>query len=108
MKAIMTDAVLQLKNFIGIAQKAGKVVSGDNNVLDALAKGEVKLIIIASDAAASVQKELEQANIAAVPTITFLNKLNLGWIIGKSPRGMIAICDDGFAAAIITKFNVLN
>ena len=97
--------VNKIKNFIGIAQKAGKIKSGDLNVLTALSKQEVKLIILANDVAESVKKELKKYNTSEIPVIVFADKIQLGEIIGKSPRGMLGITDEGFAAALIDKFN---
>ena len=43
---------------LGIAQKAGKAVSGDFAVQDALRKGKVKLLLIAKDASENSRKRL--------------------------------------------------
>ena len=43
---------------LGLAQKAGKISSGDLGVKDALSGGKAKLLVIAVDAAPNTVKEL--------------------------------------------------
>jgi len=103
----MLNEFEKLKNLIGLAQKAGKIKSGDAAVLEAIEKKSIKLIIIAEDTAQSVKTELDKANKSDIPIIVFGDKVLLGDIIGKSPRGMLGIADTGFAVAIKEKYDAL-
>lgn len=103
----MLNNLIKLKNFIGIAQKAGKIKSGDAAVLEAVSRNTVKLIIIAEDTADSVKAELNRNNTFNIPCIVFADKITLGEITGKSPRGMLGVTDAGFAAAIKEKYDAL-
>jgi len=92
---------------LGLAQKAGKLSSGDIGVKEALAGGKAKLLIIASDAAPNTKKELEfLAEKASVPVITCMKRTELGLCIGKAPRAAVAVLDGGFAGLIVKKMNV--
>ena len=92
---------------LGLAQKAGKVSSGDLGVKEALSGGKAKLVVIATDAAPNTVKELKfQAERAAVPVIFCMQRTKLGLCIGKAPRAAVAVLDNGFAGLIMKKWNV--
>ena len=92
---------------LGLAQKAGKVSSGDLGVKDALLGGKAKLLLIATDAAPNTVKELKfQADKASVPVIFCMKRAELGLCIGKASRAAVAVLDKGFAGLIIKKWNV--
>ena len=45
------DKKQQLSNLIGLAKRAGKVISGEELVIKAIQNGKARLVILASDAA---------------------------------------------------------
>lgn len=82
---------------LGLAQKAGKAVSGDFAVREALKGGKVKLLVIAADAAENTKKDLLYiAESAGVPVIEALSRVEIGVAIGKAPRASVAITDANF------------
>ncbi|MGI5824750.1 MAG: L7Ae/L30e/S12e/Gadd45 family ribosomal protein [Bacillota bacterium] len=95
---------------LGFAQKAGKLVSGDDSVFAALNKKSLRLIVVASDLSDNSQKKFRQKLYAAeesdkkrdtkIRVCTFGTKISLGHAIGKSPRGLVAVMDENFAKAI--------
>lgn len=90
-----------LLNMLGFAQKAGKIVSGDQAVLEKIKRGRVKLVIIAADAAENTRDKLSAtAGRENVPCRVIGNKIQLGGAVGKSPRAAVAIMDPGFAVKI--------
>ena len=92
---------------LGLAQKAGKISSGDLGVKDALNGGKAKLLVIAADASPNTVKELKfLADKASVPVITCMQRSELGLCIGKAPRAAVAVLDKGFAGLIMKKWNV--
>jgi len=92
---------------LGLAQKAGKVSSGDLGVKDALSGGKATLLIIADDAAPNTVKELNfLAAKASVPVISCMKRAALGLCIGKAPRAAVAVLDKGFAGLIMKKWNM--
>ena len=81
-----------------LAQKAGKIASGDFAVKSALKGGKVKLLIIASDASDNSKKDIYYlAGLYSVKTIEILDREQLGMAIGKAKRTAIAVLDANFA-----------
>lgn len=105
----LSPATKKVYALLGFAQKAGKLVSGDDSVFIALGKKSLKMVIVAEDLSANSRKKFEQKLYAAdkekkrdvgTAVWTFGTKVSLGHAIGKSPRGLIAVMDDNFAKAI--------
>ena len=100
------DKQHKIYNYVGLAQKAGKVKAGDMLSLDALNKGNVRLMIAAKDLAPKVEQELKEALVKDnIPVIVLGTKLELGLAVGKSHRGLVAILDEGFTKAMVKLFN---
>lgn len=87
---------------LGLAQKAGKIVSGDFAVQGAIKSGKAKLLIIANDASAATKKEYQyQAEKKNVPVYYALTKEQLGGAIGKVLRAAVALNDNGFVKPVV-------
>lgn len=83
---------------LGLAQKAGKVASGDFAVRSALKSGKAKLLIVATDAAPNSKKDMYYlAEVAGVEVMELLTRDELGFAIGKAQRTALAITDLNFA-----------
>lgn len=83
---------------LGLAQKAGKVASGDFAVRSALKGGKAKLLVVATDAAPNSKKDMYYlAEVAGVEVIELLTRDELGFAIGKAQRTALAITDNNFA-----------
>lgn len=83
---------------LGLAQKAGKVASGDFAVRSALKSGKAKLLIVAEDAAPNSKKDMYYlAEVAGVEVIELLTRDELGYAIGKAKRTALVITDNNFA-----------
>ena len=86
---------------LGLAQKAGKIVSGDFAVKSALKSGTVKLLVVAEDTAPNSKKELcYLATQARVPVVELLTRWELGGALGKGQRAAAAITDSNFASML--------
>lgn len=95
------DKIKKVFSLIGLAMRAGKVVSGDDSTLLELKKGRVKLVLIAEDASNNTQKLFkDKSSYRNIPYIICSTKNNMGSAMGKSPRAVIGIKDDGFAESI--------
>lgn len=85
-------------DFLGIAQRAGQVQSGDAAAEAMIKKGKAKLLILAEDASAGTKKHFVQlAEYKNVRWIEAGEKLRLGIALGRSPRSAIAVTDEKFA-----------
>lgn len=94
--------------YLGLAQRAGSLTSGDTAIRKVLKRGNVKLLILAEDAAASTVSELYSlANEKGTPVLIFGKKEEIGRAIGKAQRFGVAVTDDNFALklkqAILTR-----
>ena len=97
----MTNNSKKIDSYIGLAMRAGKVVSGDDTTLKELKKGKVHLVIVADDASDNTKKLFEdKSSYRKVDLIYFSTKINLGLSIGKSPRAVIGIKDKSLAKKI--------
>lgn len=87
---------------LGIAQRAGAVVSGTVPCMEAMKRGKGVLLIVASDSAKEVveraEREAARASIVAVPIST---REVLGNALGKSPRALVLVTDRGFGNRLL-------
>jgi len=91
----------KIYTFLGLAQRAGKIVSGDDSTLLELKKNKVDLVIIASDASDNTKKTfIDKSTYRNIEYTIFSTKAELGHSIGKSPRAVIGIKDKNFASKI--------
>ena len=87
---------------IGLAQKAGKLASGDYAVTNALKTGKVKLLLIAKDCAEnSKEKLLYLCQLHKVKTLEVLDRTKLGMAVGKGQRTAVAVLNDNFVKMIL-------
>lgn len=100
-----TQGVLTM---LGFAQKAGKLAAGEAAVENFLKKEKIVLLLM-SEELSDNRKEYwtKQAEYANVPIFAVeISKLDLGWAIGSSPRGIIGIMDQGMADAVRKKMTI--
>ncbi len=94
-----SDKVL---NMVGLATKAGKVVSGEFSVEKAIKSNQAFLVMIAADASDNTKKMFRNmCNYRNVPLVHYGDKESLGKCMGKQLRVSIAFLDEGFANAIL-------
>ncbi len=88
-------------NLLGLAQRAGKLTSGDFIVEKSIKKRDAKLVFLAIDTSINNEKKFKELTTACgVPVIQVLTKEQLGQAIGKEMRVVVAVEDDGFARAM--------
>ncbi len=88
-------------SMIGMAQKAGKVVSGEFATEKAVKTGKAFLVIV-SDVASDNTKKMfrNMCTFYEVPMYTYGTKEDLGHSMGKEFRASLAITEEGFAKSI--------
>lgn len=92
----------KIYSYLGLATRAGKIVSGDDSTLLELKRGNVKLVIVATDASNNTKKLFkDKSSYRNISYVYFSTKLQLGLSIGKAPRAVIGVKDEGFANKII-------
>ena len=89
-------------SYLGICQKAGKLISGEGACEKAIASGDGKLIIIAQDASDNTKKKfLNKAEYYHVPVYIKGERDILSSAIGKINRPTVVITDKGLSEKII-------
>ena len=93
----MSRALSQL----GLALRAGKLVTGDETVLKTVRQGKAKLVFVASDASDNTKKKYRDkcATYKVILSEAF-TRLELGLAIGREDQVLIALTDSGFANMI--------
>lgn len=91
-----------LSQIIGLAQRAGKVITGEELVVNAIQKGNVQLVFLANDASQNLIKKItDKSHYYKIEVSTVFSTLELSNAIGKS-RKVIAIADAGFSKKMRT------
>ena len=86
------------ESLLGLAQRAGKVVSGEELVVKEIQRKNARLVLIANDASDNTRKKItDKATTYKVPVCTVTGRYELGHAIGKVQRVTIAVTDAGFA-----------
>lgn len=86
---------------LGLAMRAGKLVTGDESVLEAVRSGEAKLVVVAEDASDNTRKKIaDKCSYYEVPLFVYGSRNELGGSIGKPERVVMAVTDAGFAKLI--------
>ena len=88
----------KLFSYLGLSMRAGKLVTGDEGVMNSLRSGKAKLVILAEDASANTHKKYrDKCSYYGVPLIVAGTRSELGASIGKAERVVLSVCDSGFA-----------
>lgn len=88
-------------SMIGMAQKAGKVASGEFATEKAVKTGKAALVIVADDSSDNTKKMFSNmCEYYKKPIYFFSDKEELGHAIGKQFRASLAITDEGFKNTI--------
>lgn len=90
----------KIKNLLGFAQRAGKLISGDNTCRAKFNK--LRLIILAEDCSKGTAEYYKYRCLkAGKPILVWGKKVELGIAIGKSPRTVLGITDPNFTRQVI-------
>lgn len=87
---------------LGLAQRAGKVVSGSFRVEHEIISGRARLVILSEDIGQAIEKKITDgcAN-RNIRCIKAGGREALSHAVGKEDRSCLAVIDDGFAAALL-------
>lgn len=87
-------------NMLGLAMRAGKLVTGEELTLKEIRRNKARLVLIAADAGKNTHKNIsDKCTYYKIPFTDRLTALEIGGAIGK-PRMVIGILDNGFAKKI--------
>ncbi|MBQ7437768.1 MAG: ribosomal L7Ae/L30e/S12e/Gadd45 family protein [Oscillospiraceae bacterium] len=96
----------ELLRFLGLMRRAGKLSVGEEGTGQAARAGKAKLILLARDASDNARDRAEGfARRGAVPLVRLrVDKASLASALGVAGGAMAAVCDAGFARALLEKF----
>ena len=88
-------------SLIGLAKRAGRVVSGEGAVKDAVRYGKAYLVIIAEDASDNTKKSITNScNYYDVKCYICGTKDAIGHALGREFNASVCVTDRGFADKI--------
>lgn len=90
---------------LGLAMRAGKVISGEEPVLAAIRSGQAKLVIVADDGSENTKKKIkDKSNYYGISLCIVPSREQLGTSIGKSDRVIVGVVDNGFAKQLMKHY----
>jgi ribosomal protein L7Ae-like RNA K-turn-binding protein len=90
-------------SLLGLANRARKIISGEELSVKEIRSGKAKLILLSADASANTAKKItDKCKSYGVPLKFIENREVLGNAIGKEARVVVAILDQGFAKKLLT------
>lgn len=102
----------KMSGLIGLAQRAGKLKSGEFSTEKSIKSGRSRLCIIASDASEATKKRFsDMCTFRKIPfMVCDLDKEELGHTAGKELRSSVSVEDAGFARSIadLTEGGIVN
>lgn len=91
-------------SMLGIAAKAGRLVSGETAVEQAVRREKAALVIISEDASENTAGKFRNlCSSHQIPFIVFAPKAELGRAVGKGERSSVAVLDAALAEAVIKR-----
>lgn len=94
-------------NLLGLATKAGKIVSGEFSTEKAVKDGKARIVVVSEEASDNTRKMFtNMCTYYKVPIYFFGKKEELGHAMGKERRASLAILDEGFAKAVVKQMNM--
>ena len=87
----------KLSNSLGMAKKAGRIVTGEELVVKSIQAERARLVFVAYDAAPNLVKRItDKTTYYEIPMLDIFSSAELSHAIG-SDRKVIAVQDKGFA-----------
>jgi len=91
----------RIAGYLALANKAGKIISGSDAVLEVLRKGTPELLIVATDISSeSGEKFASAAARTGITIYPLFTKERLGGLLGKELRTALAVIGSGFVPSI--------
>ena len=88
--------------YLGLAQRARQVASGEFQTEEAIRKRRARVVVIAQDASDNTKKHFtDMCEYAGIPYCIFSDKDTLGHAIGRGERSSLAITDENLAQVFL-------
>lgn len=90
-------------SLLGLANRARKIISGEELSVKEIRSGKAKLVLLSADASANTTKKItDKCKTYHVPVKLVEDRFLLGKSIGKEARVVVTVLDDGFAKKLLT------
>ncbi len=101
-KQLKLEVEQKILNLIGMARKAGEIISGTNSVLDCLKKPQsLSLVLVTDDISVSIGDKICQlAERKKIHHVRMFNKAKVGHLLGKDERSAIALEKGALASTL--------
>ena len=84
-------------NLIGLAMRAGKLITGEELTIADIRKQKAKIVFVANDTSETTKKNVkDKSSYYEVPCFELFSEAEITQMIGK-PRKVFGIVDNGFA-----------
>jgi ribosomal protein L7Ae-like RNA K-turn-binding protein len=93
----------QWMSLLGLANRARKIITGEELSVKEIRSGKAKLILLSKDASVNTSKKItDKCKSYNIPCKLVENRFLLGQAIGKEARVVVAVMDAGFAKKLVT------
>ncbi len=91
----------KIVDLLSMAQRANKIASGERAIDNAVREHQVRLLLIAADAATETKENYEKLAKQYNLVVRYvMDRESLGQCLGKSFRAAAAVLDSGFSKAL--------
>lgn len=92
----------KILSLLGLAQRAGKTLSGEFSIEKTIRSGKIHCLIVASDASDNTRKNYrDMCKYHGVAYFEILSKEAISKGIGKENRAAVAVTDTGIAESLM-------
>jgi len=86
---------------LGLATKAGKIITGEDACVNTIRSGKATLVLVATDASENTKKKFnDKAAYYKVSLLSIFTKDQLAKATGKQNRATVVLTDEGFTKSI--------
>ena len=97
----------KILGLLGLAEKAGKVRSGEFSTEKAVKSGKAGLVIVSEESSDNTKKMFRNmCTYYKVPIYLFGTKDELGHAMGQEFRASLSVEDAGFAKSMVERMNI--
>ena len=97
---------MRIYSLLSLAQKAGRLKSGETAVEKSVGGMKSHLVIVATDASENTKKQFrDKCAFYEVPYTLFGTKDGIGHAIGRGERSSLSLEDEGLAATLLSKID---
>ena len=104
---LITAVDHKVTSLLGMARKSGQLISGSNAIIEALRKSaSIALVVLAADISAAIGQKIEfLAEKSDIYCVRLYEKQQLGQILGKEERSVIAVQAGKLADSLLNELH---